>query len=76
MREAAANGHYDVLEYLTSANPDLKCDEEAISKAASKDFFQVVEWMERHAPGLAPNASLQTAHLMAELLHAHADSTR
>lgn len=73
LRGAAANGHCDVLDYLRSLNPDLKCDINGAAAAASQDRFQVIEWLERYDPELVARVLPEMEQRLTERLSVYAD---
>lgn len=69
----SANGHCDVLDYLESVRPDLRCDNEAALRAASNNHFNVIEWLERRQPELAVCLVLDARERMVKHLTELAD---
>lgn len=69
----SANGHCDVLDYLESVRPDLRCDNEAALRAASNNHFNVIEWLERRQNELAACLVLDARERMVKHLTEFAD---
>lgn len=71
---ATANGHCAVLDFLVSIQPDLKCDESAAMRAASQDWFHLIEWLEQHDLDLAARVVYITEQRMVDQLRQYTDT--